>query len=318
MNNISDTWFDLNQPEKAMEFFEATINLNNVKPSRKLCSLLINGSRWLGELAKHDRRLSMLERAVRIAEQQNYKLEHAQAIFAIGGLYFELENYECASTYLTQAETEARSLNNWALVSRIQIIIRKVLVELENYNEAREKVEAASEDDSVPELQLRKFTTLGRIYSELSRGKQEPERTEHFQKSKMNYESALKLAEKLRDLEQIFGCNQSLAALHEQHRAFDEAVRYLNAAQNVAVNLTCQQKQGLFHAYAACAMSKCLAAENESDTERWRSALLEAEEWLVKSEECYNQMWNELTEDYFKITWSNTMADLSRAIQDVE
>lgn len=99
------------------------------------------------------------------------------------------------------------------------------------------------------------------VYFDLSSGKQQPKRNENFFKSKMYFDRGLKLAEEQHNISQIFTCKltSSLGTLHAQHELFEEAIKYLDAAEIYAA--TCQDQRALCQSYAACCFAKCLIEE---------------------------------------------------------
>ena len=103
ISNIASDWFQFNKTLKAVEFFDSNINLESVKPSKFLCTLLINISPWLIDLDIRDRPRLILEKAIKIAEEQYYKYELSSAYLILGHLYLSLGNIDCALFYLYKA-----------------------------------------------------------------------------------------------------------------------------------------------------------------------------------------------------------------------
>lgn len=77
----------------------------------------------LGDVGKRDRQRLMLERALKIAEEQDYKLDHLDALCNLGVLYYSLGNIEFALFNLSQAEKEARSIRNSESLSHILYVM---------------------------------------------------------------------------------------------------------------------------------------------------------------------------------------------------
>lgn len=160
----------------------------------------------LGDVGKRDRQRLMLERALKIAEEQDYKLDHLDALCNLGVLYYSLGNIEFALFNLSQAEKEARSIRNSESLSHILYVTANCLRKRGNYIEAIEKSEESYKIYPEPENQLHNFITLGLIYSMLCSSKQDPKRKDYFQKSKIYFERGMQLAVEQRDPRKIFVC----------------------------------------------------------------------------------------------------------------
>ena len=312
INNIAKDWYNFNKTSKALEFFDSNVNLESVKPSKFLCTLLINLSCWLGDLDINDRQRLILERAIRIAEEQNYEFELSKAYISLGILYKSLGNIDCALSYLDKAEQKARLIGRREIISRSLELIVDCFCRRCQYEEALEKVEEARKVCPEPNISI--YITLGMIYLNLSLKNFEAIPNDNFKMAKENFERGLKLAEECRSIGGTFACLSHLGFLHVALKTFDESIKYLDAAVSSAV--TVGEKRFLFQTYGEHFLLKFMSVERGQD----RCDLENAEKWLEKAEDCYNNMWDELKQDIDKIIWSDQhqFVHLNKRIQSVK
>lgn len=275
----------------------------------------------LGQLTKYDRKRIILEKAIKIAGENDYKNEHCRALISLGILYLDLGNIDRALNSLEQAESKARQIGNKSKISRSLHHIGRCLLERNEYREAIEKFEEAYNVLPTPKNHLENFISLGISYSTLSR--LEPKIDDYFNKSKSYFERGLKLAEEQHLPQKAFVCLSHLGYMYVRHKISDNnssqyldmAIKYLDAASTKAA--TCAEKRFLFQSYSNYFLRKFLISEN---TDHKEAALTEAEKWLEKTEDCYEQMWRDNKQDIDKITWSDQceFVSLIRVIQEIK
>lgn len=312
--------FQLSQTEKAAKIIESSINLKSLSPSQSKCQILLQLSAYFGCLRRYERQFLCLQRAIKIAEEQDYKFYISFGYLSLGTFYKILENYESAVTYLAFAEDLTRKTGKTKVLSSCLQLAGESLVKLEKYREAIEKFEEAFRVCPIKENLLSHYIALGDTYSSLSLDDKDLNKDENFKNAKMYFELGQKLAGEQGDRENTFECISHLAKLHVDHKLFDEALVYLKAAEFRAD--TCENKYIIFQHYAENLINKYMQNYESAERRGDHSSLVckEAENWLEKAEDYYNEMWAGLEQDFDKIIWSNRgkCVLLTRRIQFVK